>query len=154
MRNATSRWLPARMSGGDLLLITWTLIGMALARGSDYAVGNDVIRVGLMVVEMAAPLWVWAAAFISFGLVLTVGVLARIHVVVYIGHWLLGIAYAMLAFAIALSVFQHSPHLDGIRSATVLALPTVLHFVLAARTGSRPISAAASAPVETIRRAE
>lgn len=145
-------WRPARMSGGDLLLITWTMIGMSLIRGGDYAIGDDGSGRSLIVVEMAAPLGIWAFVFIASGLTLTAGVVFRVHVLVYVGHWLLGVAYASVCAGIVLAVFAESPYLDGIRSAAVLALPTILHFMLAARTGRAPVTPRESHPVETIRK--
>lgn len=133
----TSRWRPAVLGPVDVMLSVYAMAVMALVRGLDYGLGDDAAT-SLSVVEAAAPLWGWAIGFTLGGAVLALGALRRWHGVVWTGHAILAVLYTALAVGIAWAVLGN-PWLDGIRAATVLILPTAMHWTLGLRTGPRPI---------------
>ncbi|MDO5662863.1 MAG: hypothetical protein Q4G40_09220 [Brachybacterium sp.] len=131
-------WQPARYSLEDSVALTVGLVCFALIRGYDYLTPSVHHSPSLSIVEAAFPLHVWGALFSVPALVLAASVLLRIHIGVWIGHWLLAIAYMGLAMGLGLE-FLSRPWGDGIRTASTLILPAVLHLVAALRTGWRPV---------------
>lgn len=93
-------WRPVRLPISDVLLIAWTMITQALIRGWDYGTGVESSKT-LAVIENAAPLWVWSAAFMIGAAILLVGVALRCHSIVWLGHGSLMVAYATLAVGLA-----------------------------------------------------
>ena len=134
----TSRWRPAVLGPVDIMLSAYAMAVMALVRGLDYGLGDDAAAKALTVVEAAAPLAGWAAGFTLGGAVLALGAVRRWHGVVWTGHAILAVLYAALAVGILWAAIGN-PWLDGIRAATVLILPTAMHWTLGLRTGPRPI---------------
>ena len=144
----TARWRPAVLTAGDIVLATYAVVTMALLRAYDYGTGNDASPT-LSIVEAAMPLGVWSALFAIGGLVLLIGARCRIHALVWTGHAWLFILYLALLTGIAWAVAA-APWFDNIRSASVLILPVLMHFLLALRTGPSPLVAAKSRPVAVI----
>src|SRR5699024_9079505 len=90
-------WEPARMGLSDSIGITLLLTIVGLVRGIDYITPKTTESPALSLVEQAFPLWVWGLMFAVPSLFLAASVIARIHAGVWIGHWLLVIAYVGLA---------------------------------------------------------
>ena len=90
-------WEPARLGLTDSIGITILLTLAAAVRGFDYLTPRVYPSPALSVVEAAFPLWVWGLMFALPAIFLAVSALARIHAGVWIGHWLLVIAYVGLA---------------------------------------------------------
>lgn len=144
----TARWRPAVLTAGDIVLATYAVVTMALLRAYDYGTGNDASPT-LSIVEAAMPLGVWSALFAIGGLVLLIGARCRIHALVWTGHAWLFILYLALLTGIAWAAAA-APWFDNIRSASVLILPVLMHFLLALRTGPSPLVAAKSRTVAVI----
>jgi hypothetical protein len=132
------RWSIATLGPGAVLVLTGVLILMALNRALDYALGESSGAAQLSVVEDAFPLRVWAAGLAVAGLTLAAGVALRVHALVWAGHGMLAIIYAMLCAGVLFSVIG-DPHHEGFRLVTLLLLPTVLHCLLCIHTGRTPM---------------
>ncbi|MEF7710307.1 hypothetical protein V4W75_26975, partial [Bacillus cereus] len=74
---------------------------------------------------------------------------ARRHLIVYIGHSILAVTYSALAVGI-LAASLTRPWLDGVRGASVLILPTLMHWLIWWRTGPAPIKAGEAVAVEVV----
>ena len=130
-------WEPARMGLSDSIGITLLLTIVGLVRGIDYITPKTTESPALSLVEQAFPLWVWGLMFAVPSLFLAASVIARIHAGVWIGHWLLVIAYVGLATGLGVE-YLGRPWFDGIRTVASLAGPFALHTLVAFRTGWRP----------------
>lgn len=131
-------WEPGRFHLSDALVIKATLIFMGLWRGFDYF--TPAVTAPSTVTETmqtAFPLEVWGILILAPTLALAAGLALRMHFAVWIGHGLLAVVYAGLVVSLML-VYIERPLFDGIRSATVLLAPLVLHALLCVRTGWRP----------------
>lgn len=144
----TARWRPAVLTAGDIVLATYAVVTMALLRAYDYGTGTDITPT-LTIVEAAMPLWLWSVLFAGGGMALLIGARCRIHALVWTGHAWLFVLYLAMLTGIAW-VVAFTPWLDNIRSASVLILPVLMHFLLALRTGPSPLSVATSRPVAMI----
>src|SRR5699024_11419318 len=90
-------WEPARMGLSDSIGITLLLTIVGLVRGIDYITPKTTESPALSLVEQAFPLWVWGLMFAVPSLFLAASLIARIHSWVWLGHWLLLLAYVGLA---------------------------------------------------------
>lgn len=134
---APGSWEPGRFHLSDALVLKVTLVFMAFWRGFDYI--TPPIQVGPITESMmlAFPLTVWGGAFLALAAVLAVGMILRIHFLVWLGHGLLAAAYVAVFVSLS-SVYLQREMFEGIRSATVILSPLVLHGLLSSRTGWRP----------------
>ena len=130
-------WEPARLGLSDSIGITILLTLAAAVRGIDYLTPRVYPSPALSVVEAAFPLWVWGVMFSAPAVFLAVSALARVHAGVWIGHWLLVIAYVGLAAGLGVE-YAGRPWFDGIRTIGSLAVPCAIHCLVAFRTGWRP----------------
>lgn len=130
-------WEPARLGLSDSIGITLLLTFVGLLRGFDYLTPKTQESAALSVVEAAFPLWVWGIMFAAPSLFLALSALARIHAGVWIGHWLLVIAYVGLATGLGVE-YLGRPWFDGIRTVGSLAVSFAIHGLVAFRTGWRP----------------
>lgn len=130
-------WEPARLGLSDSLGITILLTAVSLIRGFDYITPRSVASPGLSIVEDAFPLWIWGLMFLVPSVFLAISAVTRVHAGVWIGHWLLVIAYFGLATGLGVE-YLGRPWFDGIRSAASLAIPFGLSALVALRTGWRP----------------
>lgn len=137
-RTSRGSWVPARLTGADLLLVVWASLFQVWIRVFDYTTGSDSGSRSLTLVERAFPLPVWGAAFGLGAVILLIGTLDRRHLVVWLGHFYLASAYTLLGLGILISVLM-VPWANGIRGAGVLILPTIMHWVFAKRTGPKPL---------------
>ena len=130
-------WEPARLGLSDSIGITILLTFVGLVRGVDYITPKTTASPALSLVEQAFPLWVWGLMFAVPSVFLAVSAIARVHAGVWIGHWLLVIAYVGLATGLSVE-YLGRPWFDGIRTVASLAAPFALHAMIAFRTGWRP----------------
>lgn len=130
-------WEPARLGLSDSIGITLLLTIVGLIRGFDYLTPKSTMSPALSVVEAAFPLWVWGIMFAVPSVFLAVSALGRIHAGVWVGHWLLVIAYFGLAVGLGVE-YLGRPWFDGIRTVGSLAVPFAIHGLVAFRTGWRP----------------
>lgn len=145
MRSPT-KWRPARLRPFDILLITIALWVTATIRGLDYLTGDDAgarpPRPGqtnaLVGIEAAFPLWLWGISMVIACTLLGLGVLRGWHAYVWWGHVLLSVIYTGLCVGLIPGYLDRSAF-DGIRSASGLLLPVVVHFLIWWRMGRRPI---------------
>lgn len=134
-------WEPGRIGFYDAMIINATLVLVALSRGFDY-VGpshnpNRPSTGTFDTMEAAFPMEIWGWFILIPAGILATSLIFRVHISVWLGHGLLAIIYFALAIALG-SEFVVRPWWDGIRSATTLILPTVLHALICIRTGWRP----------------
>lgn len=141
-------WQPARLTSTDHMLVLYALMIMPIVRAFDYSSGDDA-SASLTAVEGFAPMWAWAIFFYLGALVLAYGVRARRHLIVYIGHSILAVTYSALAVGILAASMTH-PWMDGVRGASVLILPTLMHWLIWWRTGPAPIKAGEAVTVEKV----
>lgn len=134
---APGSWEPGRFHLSDALVIKGTLVVMATSRGIDYLTPPPELTPTIETMMLAFPLTVWGGAFLALAGVLALGLILRIHFLVWLGHGLLAAAYVAV-FASLSSVYLQREMLEGIRSATVILAPLVLHGLLSFRTGWRP----------------
>lgn len=130
-------WEPGRFGLADALTIKLTLIFVAGMRGFDYLTPTPRTSSVQESMQTAFPMTVWAALVLIPAAALAAGLLLRVHFAVWLGHGILAIIYAALTVSIGW-VYMQNPLWDGIRSATALLVPTVLHALLCVRTGWRP----------------
>lgn len=141
---APGSWVQARLSRFDTSLLTLLLAGIALNRAWDYATPPPWVPAysrpspGLLVVESAAPLWLWIGWLVGAALLLGVSAVARIHRGVFLGHAALFLAYLGLSVGLLVE-YLAQPWADGVRSAGPLVVVTCLHLLITIRTGWRPI---------------
>ena len=132
-------WVPARLTSSDQWLVLLALVILPLVRALDYSTGSDSGYSGsLAVVEAFAPIWMWSIPFYLGAMILAYGIVSRRHLVVYLGHSVLAVTYSSLFVGIMASVVT-TPWLDGVRSASILTLPTLLHWLIWWRTGPAPL---------------
>ena len=134
---APGSWEPGRFHLSDALLLKVTLVLMAFARGFDYITPPSRVTEVTETMMLAFPLTVWGGAFLALAVVLGVGLSLRIHFLVWLGHGLLAAAYVAVFVSLS-SVYLQREMWDGIRSATVVLAPLVLHGLLSFRTGWKP----------------
>ena len=134
---APGSWEPGRFRLPDALVLKGTLVLMALARGFDYITPPSRVTEVTETMMLAFPLTVWGGAFLILAAVLAVGLILRIHFLVWIGHGLLAAAYVAVFVSLS-SVYLQREMWEGIRSATVVLAPLVLHGLLSFRTGWKP----------------
>ena len=134
---APGSWEPGRFHLSDALVIKVTLVFMAFSRGFDYL--NPPTNPGPVTETMmlAFPLTVWGGAFMILAVMLAVGLILRIHFFVWLGHGLLAAAYVAVFVSLS-SVYLQREMFEGIRSATTVLAPLILHGLLSFRTGWRP----------------
>lgn len=134
---APGSWEPGRFHLSDALVIKGTLVLMALARGFDYITPPSQVTEVTETMMLAFPLTVWGGAFLALAAVLAVGLILRVHFLVWLGHGLLAAVYVAVFVSLS-SVYLQREMWDGIRSAAVILSPLVLHGLLSFRTGWRP----------------
>lgn len=134
---APGSWEPGRFHLSDALIIKGTLVLMALARGFDYITPPSRVTEVTETMMLAFPLTVWGGAFLILAAMLAVGLALRIHFLVWLGHGLLAAVYVAVFVSLS-SVYLQREMWDGIRSATVVLAPLVLHGLLSSRTGWKP----------------
>lgn len=134
---APGSWEPGRFRLSDALVIKGTLVLMALARGFDYLTPPPQLTQVTETMMLAFPLTVWGGAFMALGAMMALGLILRIHFLVWLGHGLLAAAYVAVFVSLS-SVYLQREMLEGIRSATVVLAPLTLHGLLSFRTGWRP----------------
>lgn len=152
-------WQPAHLTRSDNTIIIATMCLLALSRAYDYGIGDDNRPAPLIngkpatVVSIAStfPLWVWAVALLSSVVSLCLGALFRKHVVVWLAHALSWIVYLGL-FVATMAPILDRPYWDGLRGATPLLGPVVIHFLFWVRTGRHPLPPEGSAPAEYVQR--
>ena len=144
-------WRPARLVHGDIIALTATLAAQASLRAYDYGTGHegDGAARSLALVERAAPLWVWALVFAAGDVCLVAGMVRRSHMLVWAGHMSLAIAYVVLCVGILIPTLT-VPWGDGIRAASVLLTPMILHWMFSLRMGPRPIQPDRAVPAEIV----
>lgn len=134
---APGSWEPGRFHLSDALVIKVTLVVMALARGFDYMTPPSRVTQVTEMMMLAFPLTVWGGAFMILATMLAVGLALRVHFLVWLGHGLLAASYVAVFVSLS-SVYLQREMFEGIRSATVILAPLVLHGLLSFRTGWRP----------------
>ena len=134
---APGSWEPGRFHLSDALLLKVTLVLMAFARGFDYITPPPRLTQVTETMMLAFPLEVWGGAFLALAVILAVGLILRVHFLVWLGHGLLAAAYVAVFVSLS-SVYLQREMFEGIRSATVVLSPLVLHGLLSFRTGWRP----------------
>jgi hypothetical protein len=142
------RWRTSQFVRTDVIFLTALLTVLALVRGFDYATGDDSEGATLSLVEKAFPLPLWGALFMFGGGLIAAGMLLHIHPVVFVGHCLLAVTYAMLT--VGLFVALPGFPFDGIRTATGLTAIVWLHYFLALRMGPRPIDGSVECTAERV----
>lgn len=132
-------WEPARLSTLDSISVTVWLCFASMLRGLDYLLpaSPEGSTKSLTVVEDAMPLPVWGMLFLGFSALLLAAVLMKIHRLVYLSHWTLGVVTAALAVGLG-AEYLTRPWGDGIRSAGTLAVVAALYLIIAIRTGWEP----------------
>lgn len=83
------------------------------------------------------PLRLWGLLFFGFGILLAVSVALKIHRLVYLSHWCLGVVTAALTVGLGVEYLTR-PWGDGIRSAGTLAVVAAIYLIIAIRTGWEP----------------
>lgn len=134
---APGSWEPGRFHLSDALVLKVTLVVMAFWRGFDYL--TPPVQLGPITESMmlAFPLTVWGGAFLILTAVLAAGLVLRIHFLVWLGHGLLAAVYVAVFVSLA-SVYVQREMWEGIRSATAILAPMMLHGLLSFRTGWKP----------------
>lgn len=133
-------WEPGSFHLTDAITLKIVLIFMAANRAFDYFTPAIVApRTVTEVMKTAFPMWVWSLMILLPLAFLTVGLIARIHFLVWLGHGLLAVVYLALVVSLGL-VYIDRPLFDGSRSATVLLAPLFLHGIICVRTGWKPPS--------------
>lgn len=93
-------WQPARLRRPDHQLILVWLTCAAYVRGFDYLTGDDTWGARDFMLA-AAPEWVWGGGFVIGAAILAGGLIRRRHLLVWLGHGWLAIAYGVNAAALA-----------------------------------------------------
>lgn len=131
-------WRPASLTTGDIVTVKVCMGVAALIRASDYATPNRRVPTSTIGIENTLPYAFWAALFAAVGVILLTGMASRRHGMVWFGHALGFAAYSTLAFAVAQFAFTIEPW-DDWKRISPLAILALLHFLLALRSGPRPI---------------
>lgn len=132
-------WEPARLSPLDSISFTAWLCLASLLRGLDYLLPRspEGATKALNVVEEAMPIQLWGILFFGFGAMLAVSVVLKIHRLVYLSHWSLGVITAALTVGL-MAEYLTRPWGDGMRSAGTLGVVAAFYLILAIRTGWEP----------------
>lgn len=133
-------WEPGRFHLTDAITLKIVLIFMAANRAFDYFTPTFVSPSTVTeVMQTAFPMWAWGCMILLPLFCLIIGLAARIHFMVWLGHGLLAVVYLALIVSLGL-VYIDRPLFDGSRSATALLAPLVLHGMICVRTGWKPPS--------------
>lgn len=132
-------WEPARLSLLDSMSVTVWLCLASILRGLDYLLPStpEGQTKALTVVEDALPIPGWGILFSGFGFLLALSVVLKIHRLVYLSHWTLGVVTAALTVGLG-AEYLTRPWGDGIRSAGTLAVVAAFYLIIAIRTGWEP----------------
>lgn len=142
-----ARWRPGRLTNFDQRLLVWCTVGFSIVRANDYLFGDDKPRTipghepppnSLTVLENALPLPLWGALLLVGALLLGLGMALRIHLSVWLGHATLAVVGSAIAISSLLTAFA-STDLDGIRGFGPIAIISLFHWIMWARTGPRPL---------------
>lgn len=126
------------------------LVAVAVIRGMDYTFGDDTWAAKDFMLAVA-PAEVWGlCGFLAGALVLAVGFVRKHHLLVYIGHGWLAIAYSLNALALFLVAIPNFPFFDGVRGAGATAFVALVHIISALRTGSTPLRVDVNKPAEIL----
>ena len=139
-------WRQAALTPGDLFALEVVLVVSATVRAFDYFTGVDRDARSAVVAEVVMPLWGWGVLIAAGAVILADGLARRRHMLVFIGHLWLAVAYWSLTLGLAGSyvgdVFEHGVmpgSTDGMRGVAPLAIIALLHLLYAARTGTHPL---------------
>lgn len=139
-------WRQAALTPGDLFALEVVLVASAAVRAFDYFTGVDRDTRSAIVAEVVMPLWGWGGLIAAGAVVLAAGLAQRRHMLVFVGHLWLTVAYWSLALGLAGSyagdmvergVMPEST--DGVRGVGPLAIIALMHLLYAARTGTHPL---------------
>lgn len=130
-------WEPGRIHVLDAIFIKIFLITASTLRGFDYLLPSGNAPATIESMASAFPIAVWAWMLLIPSSILLIGLSARLHFAVWLGHGLLAVVYMGL-FASFAMVFVERPYFNGMRSATELLVPLLLHALICVRTGWRP----------------
>ena len=119
-------------------MVLVALVTVAVFRGIDYVLGATLWDDGTLMGEMA-PRWVWGVGFLVAGVTLALGAVQRRHLVVYVGHGLLALIYALNGSAVYLT--SGIGTVEGVRPGAALMFIALINAIAALRTGARPLSA-------------
>lgn len=124
--------------------LSWVVAVNALVTGNDYLHPPELQPRSLTVVEELASLHTWGVWYIIGGTILVLGLTARLHFVVWIGHFLLAGMYTGFTIATFQAVWtaMHSPQVGTLgsiwRAVSMSAVVTILHIVLCYIRGPIP----------------
>lgn len=121
------------MTRRDLSLVIAWITASPLLRGLDYILPPTTVGI----LERSAPLELWAGLLWAASALLIYGAWTRRHLLVWLGHGMHGILYAVLALSV---IIDSSLKLDGWRGAGPVGLISLLHWIFCIRTGPRPIA--------------
>lgn len=132
-------WRPARLRKIDHIVLTLWLIAAGWVRAGDYTFGDDAFSARNFMYA-AAPSWVWGVIGFGMGVaILTFGVVTKRHLLVFIGHAWVGVAYMLNALALVIATSNELPALDGIRGAGAVSFVGMVHVLGALRMGVAPL---------------
>lgn len=123
---------------------SWALAGYAIVTGIDYLNTPPQVGRSLTMVEKLTTLHNWGVLYIACGAMLTLGLLAGRHALVWLGHVACAVLYFGFAAATLQAVwqYQHSPAASQggwiWRVAYVAFMIAVGHFALAWFRGPIP----------------
>lgn len=142
-------WQSPRLTNLDVIALISTLAVQASIRAWDYTTGES--EPSLSLVEEAFTLQVWGWILFTLAGSLFIGMLFKVHKIVWAAHSLLGCVYFVLLVGITISILANNPPpWDGVRFGGLLLTPMVLHWVFAIRTGPTPLCVSEARPVETV----
>lgn len=124
---------PAALRPGDVTALACLLAGLALVRSFDYFTpGQQASSPALETMRIALPIEAWGTLLGVGAIALLAGLAARWPRVIFGAHVLLAAIYAGLSVSLG-AEYVTRPYFDGIRSATDLIAPAVVHAALALR---------------------
>ncbi len=129
-----------RLEPRDFFWLSWALVAGAAARAWDltFPVADSTLYRITPVGEIGQ--YAWAVAFAAGVVFLIVGLVARLHYAVWLGHGLLGTTYTALLFGMLIYAWINPAHLisQDLRWIGALGPVALLNWLLWLRMGAKP----------------
>lgn len=137
MKRPRPTWKQGALTSSDQRALIWFSLIHAYTRGIDYTNGRISDSESFTVVNNAFIPQVWGSGFLIGALLVTVGMLFKMHRTVWVGHATLGIFYAGIALALAQPLLFGGSNTT--RSLAIAMAAGILHLYVALRTGPVPL---------------
>lgn len=105
MVSRLARYQPPRIPIRAFVALQLVFAGLSLARGLDYAIGDDDQSQSLIVLDALGNIEIWGVVIMSAASFLIAAYAMRRHFLIWLGHVVMASVYACIAVTVAQSVW-------------------------------------------------